>query len=136
MQQYILSKREKEIMTILWDSESPLTSSEICKKNKLLSINTVQSVMHKMLKKDFIEIAEIVYSGTVLTRRYKPKISPDDYATIQLQEHYSSCGKKKSVSNIVSFLLDEEENETNTITEIENMLNNRKKQIKDNGGNI
>jgi len=43
-----LSKREKEIMSILWTSEQPLKASEIVKLNPNLTMNTVQSVLTKL----------------------------------------------------------------------------------------
>lgn len=124
---YIMSQREKDIMKILWEADTSLTASEICAKNESLSINTVQAVLKKLLKKDYIQIADIVYSGTVLTRSYVAKISSDEYATIQVRELYQFTGKKGVVSNLVSHLLDGEDNEEETIQKLEEMLEERKK---------
>lgn len=79
-----ISEREKDVMTILWHIDKPLTASAITEKKDGLSINTVQSVLRNLLKKQYIEVAEIVYSGTVLTRSYKPLITAEQYAADQL----------------------------------------------------
>ena len=74
-----LTKRESDIMTILWTSNKPLVASEIVKANPSLSISTVQTVLKKLTAKNYVEMAGIVYSGTVLTRSYQPAISQEDY---------------------------------------------------------
>ncbi|GHU61748.1 hypothetical protein FACS189418_1930 [Clostridia bacterium] len=131
MNLYILSAKEKEVMNALWDSKSSMTGTEICKNNGL-NINTVQAALKKLLKKEYIEVKDIVYSNTVLTRSYAPKITPDEYASIQLEEYYRSSGKKKSLANIVSYLLDEEENQADQIKELKKLLKAREKLLKDN----
>lgn len=130
MNLYILSAKEKEIMNVLWDSASSMTGSEICKNNNL-NINTVQAALKKLLKKGYIEVKDIVYSNTVLSRSYIPKITPDEYASIQLEEYYRSSGKKKSLANIVSYLLDEEENQAAQIDELKKLLATREKLLKE-----
>lgn len=55
-----LTKKEILIMSILWDSESPLSASEIKElSNEDLSIYTVQQVLQRLLK-DFIKVAQII----------------------------------------------------------------------------
>lgn len=59
-------------MSVLWRIGESLTASSIAEKGGGLSINTVQAVMRSLMKKGYVEVADIVYSGTVLTRSYKP----------------------------------------------------------------
>ena len=68
-----------EIMTILWESEEPIVASEIARRGDNLTVNTVQSLLKKLMKLGYIKVADIVYSGTVLSRCYTPVISADDY---------------------------------------------------------
>ena len=69
----MLTNREYEILSIINNAEKNIIASDIVKENKNnnLTINTVQAVLKKLLKAELIEIDEIVYSGTVLTRAYK-----------------------------------------------------------------
>ena len=69
---YNLTKREKEIMEVLWTSPKSLVASEIAKKGGGMSLNTVQASLRKLLKNGLIKVNEIVYSGTVLSRSYVP----------------------------------------------------------------
>ena len=81
---YHLTKREKEILSILWNSPDGLIASDIAKQQSELSINTVQAVLKKLFKKNLIEIAEIVYSGTVLSRKYRPTLNECDFETASI----------------------------------------------------
>lgn len=80
-----LSGREKDVISVLWKVGKSMTASEITEYNKELNINTVQSALRNLIKKDYLEIADIVYSGTVLSRSYRPKVSAEEYAAYQLQ---------------------------------------------------
>ena len=53
----LLTKRELDVMTILWESSKPLVASEITKMDESLNINTVQAVIRKLLDKKYIEVA-------------------------------------------------------------------------------
>lgn len=76
---YNLTKREKEIMEVLWTSPKSLVASEIAKEGGGMSLNTVQAILRKLLKNGLIKVNEIVYSGTVLSRSYIPTISPETF---------------------------------------------------------
>lgn len=80
-----LSGREKDIMSVLWCIGKPLTASDIAENGGSISINTVQAALRSLLKKGYIDIYGITYSGTVLAREYKPIISAEQYAAEQLQ---------------------------------------------------
>lgn len=45
---YDLTKREKDIMILLWKSDKPLTAFEISKKGGEISTNTIQTVFKKV----------------------------------------------------------------------------------------
>ena len=74
-----LTKKELEIMKILWNSNKALVASEIGSRGEELNINTVHACLRTLLKKEVIKIDRIVYSGTVLTRSYSPVITKEDY---------------------------------------------------------
>ena len=74
-----ITNRELEIMQLLWHADHPLIASEIATLKPDLTINTVQAVLRNLLKYKYIEVADIVYSGTVLTRSYRPLITEQDF---------------------------------------------------------
>ena len=74
-----LTKKQLEVMKILWNSPTPMIASNIEKENPSLNINTIQACLRALIKAEYIKVADIVYSGTVLTRSYTPCISKEDY---------------------------------------------------------
>ncbi len=123
-----LTKREMDVMTILWESNTPLVASEITKMDDSLNINTVQAVIRKLLDKKHIEVADIVYSGTVLTRSYRPTLSKKEM-TVQRFIGQFQENDKVSIPNLVTTLLKHEKNEQEVIEELEAMLEERKKML-------
>lgn len=103
-----LNPREEDVMSVLWKENASLTASGIANIDPTLSINTIQNVLKKLVNKGYIEVADIVYSGTVLTRSYRNLISAEEYVGSQIRSI------KKSIVNFstlqfVDAILDEEE---------------------------
>ncbi len=73
-----LTKRQEDVMNILWDAKEPIIASEIVKTGTDLNINTVQAALRSLIKKNYIEVAEIVYSGTMLTRSYRAIVKREE----------------------------------------------------------
>lgn len=124
-----LTEREKDIMKILWESNKPLIASDITKKNESLNTNTVQAVIRKLLDKGCIEVAEIVYSGTVLTRSYAPIISKRE---LLVQNFVNQLHKEKEevpIPKLVATLLKHEKNESEVLEQLENLLKERRKSL-------
>ena len=125
-----LTKRDLDVLNILWESDDPKTAAQIVKAVPELTMNTVQAVLRKLLKNKLVEIAEIVYSGTVLTRSYKPIISQEDFLLHKMTSEYQSLRKKISKVSILSALLDTEEDTARIdqdLSDIEELVHNYKK---------
>lgn len=101
-----LTNRDFEILSTFWQTEKPLTASEVFKLNPDTTMNTVHAVLRKLFRKNFLEIADIVYSGTVLCRSYRPAISADDYALLKITSDYKAYGKNITKTSLVAALLD------------------------------
>ena len=128
-----LTERELDILNILWSAEKPLLASDIPQIDNSISINTAQAVLRNLLKKKLIEVSDIVHSGTVLSRRYKPTISSHDFFLKQFVKQFQNLNKDIPTPTIVATLLEHEKNEEAVIEELEKMLEERKKRLK--GGN-
>ena len=83
-----LTGREKDILTILWHAEDGMIASDIVKEaNGDLTINTVQATLKKLLRRKLIKVKDIVYSGTVLCRRYVPTMCEAEFETSMISFH-------------------------------------------------
>jgi len=122
-----LTKRDLDVMTIVWGSEEPETASMIVRNNPNLTMNTVQAVLRKLLKDNFIKVADIVYSGTVLTRSYKPMVSQEDFWLQKIISDYNEIRQKVSKADVVDALLRIDKNAgniTDDIRQIKEVLDN------------
>lgn len=98
----LLTKRQNEVMSVLWNSESPLSANQICDKDESLNMNTVQQVLRTLLKMQFIKIEDIGYSNTALTRLYSPVLKQTDYLQFLLGNN--------STFDLTSSLIDNNKN--------------------------
>ncbi len=119
-----ITKKQLEIMKILWSSDKPLIASEILKRNNSLNINTVQACLRALVNKQFIKVADIVYSGTVLTRSYTPIVTQDEYLDFAYQD---IVGKGKSTSLIASLI--DSETSPEELDLIEKMIQQKKQEL-------
>lgn len=83
----MLTNKEFEIFDMLWKSKEPLMASDIAKRENN-NINTTQNVLRKLLNGGLIEVAEIKYSGTVLSRSYKPAKKAPEMIAEMFAEYY------------------------------------------------
>lgn len=120
-----ISEKEKDIMLVLWHSEEALTASAVVEKGNGLNINTVQVALRNLMKKKYIEVADIVYSRTVLARCYKPIVSAEQYAADQLQSLRLNA-LNFSTLNLIDHLI--KDDEANILDEIEAIIRFKKKQ--------
>lgn len=87
-------------------------------------------MLRGLLNKELIEVADIVYSGTVLTRSYRPLIIEQDLIMKELKNQFKKIDKKAiSIPSIVTFLIENEKNEELIIEELEKLLAERKKSL-------
>lgn len=127
-----LTNREVDILNILWNAEKPLIASEIVKFDDTLTINTVQSVLKKLMNKKLIEVSDIVYSGTVLCRSYKPTVDSKEFTLNQFVTQFQNSQKTLKLPVFISAMLEIEEDEEAAIQELEKILEERKKQLSKN----
>lgn len=121
-----LSKQQLEVMKILWNSDNPLIASEIVKMNSQLNINTVQACLRVLIKARMIEVADIVYSGTVLSRSYRPLISKDKYFN---NVYNDIIGDSFDAPLIASFI--NQKASLKELNELEEIINKRKKEMEE-----
>lgn len=121
-----LSKQQLEVMKILWNSETPLIASDIVKKHPALNINTVQACLRVLIKAEAIEIADIVYSGTVLTRSYRPLISKDEYFNDTYKDIIGDATRSSLITSLIKSETDIEE-----LDRLRDMINKRKAEIEE-----
>ncbi len=102
--------------------KEPMIASDFVQLDPSLNLNSVQSALRSLLKKNYIEVSDIVYSGKVLTRRYIPVVSSEDYAS----ENINGVLEDLLSSNILLQYV-ESENDIKVIERLQEKLEERKK---------
>ena len=111
------TNKEQAVLNQLLTAETSLTASEIVARSESLNSNTVQSVVRSLLKRGYIEVAQIVYSGKVLCRSYRPTEKAKNAAFEDL-----FLRKNMPAPKIFAGLIDSEEDQQAVIEELEAML--------------
>lgn len=127
-----LTNREIDILNILWNHQEPMVASDIVKQNDTLTINTVQATLRKLLKKELIEVANIVYSGTVLCRSYRPSMDSKEFALQEFVSQFHKLDQGITASNLVATLLEQQDDEValEEINKLEKLLKEKKRMLK------
>lgn len=120
-----LSKKQLEVIKILWDNPEPMIASDIVKSSPNLQINTVQACLRGLIKKECIEVADIVYSGTVLTRSYRALLSKEEYFNHTYED---IMGDSSSSESLLASLIEEQDN-VDVLNNLEELLQQKKKEL-------
>ena len=110
-------------MQVLWRSDQSLTASEIASSDPALNINTVQVCIRQLLKNEYIQVADIVYSGTVLCRSYSPIISKQEYVDTFFRDDIGGLSAALSIID--------ETNDTSMLDELEKAIERKRKSIEE-----
>ena len=105
------TKKQLDVMKVLWESDTPMVASDILRKD------------HS------IKVADIVYSGTVLTRSYAPVISRDEYFGNTCTDILGDGQKSALIASLI-----DTETDLDELEHLEEMIAQRK-HILINGGN-
>lgn len=117
-----LTYKEQEVLESLMKSEVSLTAAQIVAQNSELNSNTVQAVLRKLLKRGFIEVGDIVYSGTVLCRSYQPTAQARAAELQEFASHFRNLRKNIPVPQIFAGLIDAASDEQAILDELEAMI--------------
>ncbi len=81
-----LTKREFQIMNVLWNSTEPLSAHDVSVAAPELSRNTIQIVLKKLQEIGFVQVAGFTYHKNALTRTFVPAVSQADYTEKSLSK--------------------------------------------------
>ena len=77
----MLTKSEKQIMDLLWSINEPLSCTEIVELSgeKTWKDSYVHSLIKSLMKKDMVEIAAFELISRSYARKFKPKLTKEQY---------------------------------------------------------
>lgn len=124
-----ITNREMDILNILWSKGEPMIASAITAADETLTINTVQATLRKLQEKKLIEIEDIVYSGTVLCRRYQPTMTVTEFSADMFSKYFKKLNKDISTIGMVSTLLEKEKHDEELLDELQKMIDQWKRDL-------
>ena len=115
------TKKENEIMDILWKHDIAMSANDIKLASKNLSINTIQQTLQKLLEIKYIKVSGIGQNKKAITRLYKPVISEAEYVN-------SFIGEDTRAKISAYFV--EHTNDLEMIEQLKNLIQEKEKELK------
>lgn len=126
-----LTKKEEDILSVLWASKDSLTVTEICRcandMNMSLNQSTVQVTVNKLIKYGMIRVKDIKQTNTNFARTFEPVADSDQYVVLKMKQIMNSIDKNKRVHFIATLINDEELSEAD-LKELEALIHTLQKQ--------
>lgn len=115
-----LTKNELQFMTVLWQSENPITAPEILERatERKWKDRSLHVILNNLLDKDAIAEHGFVKEGRTISRTFIPKISREEYYKTVL----SDCESKELVGLISAIMRDRNDFEDDTVNELEKIF--------------
>lgn len=126
----LLTQREIDVLNVLWNAEKPMVASEIAKTNEALSINTVQAVLRDLLQKGIVEVADIVYSGKVLSRSYRATAISRKQMSEQFASRYKELTKGIPPSMLFAAMFEESDVTEAEMDELERFIQGKRDSLR------
>ena len=99
-----LTPTEQSVLDTIWEADTPLSALEVAQADPSLNINTIQNCIRSLLKKGYIEVGSIGYSGKVLCRRYQPSNMALSYSLHSFVNRFALL-KKRIPDDLISLAL-------------------------------
>lgn len=125
-----LTKSELEIMNVLWKAGKPLGRNEIItlssEERKSWKDSSIHILLNSLLAKDAIVEAGFTRSGKTFGRLYAANISCEDYYA----DNVFADSSKEVIPSLFSALIKSSEVSPELISELEEMLERRRDELK------
>ncbi|MEJ8738577.1 BlaI/MecI/CopY family transcriptional regulator [Erysipelotrichaceae bacterium HCN-30851] len=116
-----LTKRENEIMEILWNNDKEMSATDIMNASNGISLNTIQQTLQKLLKMNYIYVSSIGMNKKALTRLYRPSVEEADYVSSFINQ----ATQAKLATNFI-----EQTNDDKVLQELIELIENKRKNLK------
>lgn len=126
-----LTSNEFSILQMLWEEGRPLSRPEILERMPDIdwNPNSIHLILNNMIKKGVLKVDGIARCGRGYGRTYAPAMSQMEYAAMQAVEATPHVPKEKRILGVVAALVDQEGIDAKTISELEKMLEEKKKEL-------
>lgn len=131
MKYILLSETELDIMQLLWKEKNGLSRPEILSRleGKDWNPNSIHQVLNNMMKKGVLRVDGMARCGKVYGRTYIPAMTQQEFLARRAHEITPGLSSRERLLGIVAALTDQDGIDAETITELEQLLAARKKEL-------
>lgn len=131
MKYILLSETELDIMQLLWKEKNGLSRPEILShlEGKDWNPNSIHQVLNSMMKKGVLCVDGMARCGKVYGRTYIPTMTQQEFLARRAHEITPGLSSRERLLGIVAALTDQDGIDAETITELEQLLATRKKEL-------
>lgn len=124
----MLTKSEEEIMYLLWEVGTPLTSSEIVKMSvdRSWKKSYINLLVNSLLKKGLIQVVGVKQMTKNYARTFEPTMTRNAFSIKSIVE--KSGFEEKDIPDLFNELVHSTSN-TEVFDEIEKILGDRRKEV-------
>ena len=121
---FTLSKKEEEIMNVIWQENREMSSADIIKSslNKSWKSGSIFILLNTLLEKGAIEMSGFVKSQTNYGRTFKSTLTQSEYLIMQVKQIFQS-GTLTTPDLLTGLIEDEQDNEI--IMKLEKIIQNK-----------
>ena len=125
-----ITDSEKQVLDLLWDQETPLTSTEIVhlSKDRTWKSSYIHIMITSLLKKEMIHVAGFKKTTKNYARTFEPTMTREQWNLLQVTQQQKDSSR--TLSQVFTALLEEEMN-PNLLDELSEMLDARRKELDD-----
>jgi len=126
-----LTKSEYSVLETLWNCNESLSRRDIMEQtvNRTWKENYLTTIINSLLKKGVIEVDGYKQYANILSRTFKPSITPTEYSKIKFeQSHIYKKDKKKALSSLLSAFIDQE-SDANILEELKAKITERENEL-------
>lgn len=123
-----ITDSEKQVLDLLWDQETPLTSTEIVhlSKDRTWKPSYIHIMISSLLKKEMIRVASFKKTTKNYARAFEPTMTREEWNLLQVTQQQKSASR--TLSQVFTALL-KEATSSDLLDDLSEMLDARKKEL-------
>lgn len=125
------SKKEREVMEILWRENRDLTVSELDELSPrgTLKLNSIYLYINSLLKKGAIKVAGYVPAVRTHARTYKAMFTEADYISIQITGQISSRANPENLQHIILTAIQSGSISKEALDELQELIDHQREEL-------
>ena len=131
MKYHILTESELDILNLLWETGQSMSRPEILAglPDKDWNPNSNHQVLNSMMNKGILKVDGVARCGKGYGRTYAPTMNQTQYLLQQAGECMSNVPPRKRLLGVVASMVEDADIDAETISELEQLLEHRKKEL-------